>query len=167
MDNCAPYVVILPRNKIFEILEFENEQCMPLNEDAIYSIITNIEQKFPKVPKKHFSRSDIAQTTNLNVPAEYKQRYIDILYKHQLAISVNKMDLGGAKNLTHKIYHKDNNPVDRKQFKIPEPHQNFIESMLEEWLKLGVVKRSNSLYNSPLFCDTKKQGQGLCIVQEF
>ncbi len=62
---------------------------------------------------------------------------------------------------------KDNNPVYRKQFKIPEAHQNFIEATLDEWLKLGVVKRSNSLYNSPLFCVPKKQGQGLRIVQDF
>jgi hypothetical protein len=32
---------------------------------------------------------------------------------------------------------------------------------------LGVVKRSNSLYNSPIFCIPKKQGQGLGIVQDF
>jgi hypothetical protein len=32
---------------------------------------------------------------------------------------------------------------------------------------LGVVKRSNSLYNSPIFCVPKKQGQGLRIVQDF
>jgi hypothetical protein len=30
-----------------------------------------------------------------------------------------------------------------------------------------VVKRSNSLYNLPLFCVPKKQGQGLRIVQDF
>jgi hypothetical protein len=32
---------------------------------------------------------------------------------------------------------------------------------------LGVIKRSNSLYNSPIFCVLKKQGQGLRIVQDF
>ncbi len=32
---------------------------------------------------------------------------------------------------------------------------------------MGVVKRSNSLYNSPIFCVPKKQGQGLRIVQDF
>jgi hypothetical protein len=53
---------------------------------------------------------------------------------------MNKMDLGRAKNFTHKIHLKDNNPVYRKQFKIPEAHQNFIEATLDEWLKLGVVK---------------------------
>ncbi len=55
----------------------------------------------------------------------------------------------------------------RKQFKIPEAHQNFIEQSLDEWLKLGVVKRANSLYSSPIFCVPKKQGQGLRVVQDF
>jgi hypothetical protein len=137
IDNCAPYDIVLPRN---EILEFESEQCQPLNEDTVASIISNIEQKFPKVPKKHFSYAEIEQKANLNVPDELKQRYIDILFKHQAAISTSKMVLGRAKNFTHKIHLKDNNPVYRKQFKIPEAHQNFIEATLDEWLKLGVVK---------------------------
>jgi hypothetical protein len=101
------------------------------------------------------------------VPNEYKKRYIDILFKHQKAISVDKFDLGQANNFTHRIYLKDNEPVYRKQFKIPEAHQGFIEATLDEWLKLGVVKRTSSLYNSPLFCVPKKQGQGLRIVQDF
>jgi hypothetical protein len=58
-------------------------------------------------------------------------------------------------------------PVYRKQFKILEAHHQFIKQTLDEWLKLGVIKRSNSLYNSPIFCVQKKQGQGLRIVQDF
>jgi hypothetical protein len=57
--------------------------------------------------------------------------------------------------------------VYRKQFKIPEAHQQFIEQSLDEWLKLGVLKRANSLNNSPIFCVPKKQGQGLQVVQDF
>ncbi len=148
-------------------MEFEAEPCLPLDENTVASIISNIEEKFPKVQKKHFSRAEIEQKANLNVPQELKQKYVDILYKHQTAISMNKMDLGRAKNFTHKMHLKDNNPVYRKQFKIPEAHQTFIDTILDEWLKLGVVKQSNSLYNSPLFCVPKKQGQGLRIVQDF
>jgi hypothetical protein len=29
------------------------------------------------------------------------------------------------------------------------------------------MKRSNSLYNSPIFCTPKKQGEGLRIMQDF
>jgi len=49
------------------------------------------------------------------VPALYKQRYLDILFKHQEAIGVNKFDLGRAKDFTHKIYLKDDNSVYRKK----------------------------------------------------
>ncbi len=104
---------------------------------------------------------------NLNVPNEYKDRYVNILYKQQKAISAIKYGLGLASNYKHRLHLKDNSPVYRKQFKIPEAHQQFIEQSLEEWLKLGVVKRANSLYNSPIFCVPKKQGQGLRVVQDF
>jgi hypothetical protein len=57
--------------------------------------------------------------------------------------------------------------VYRKQFKIPEAHQNIIKQSLEEWLKLGVVKWANSLCNSPIFCVPKKRGQGLRVAQDF
>jgi len=106
---------------------------------------------------KKFTCSEIEQKANLKVPAQYKQRYLDILFKHQDAICINKFDLCRAKNFTHKIYLKDDNPVYRKQFKIPEAHQTLIEATLDEWLKLGVVKRTNSLYNSPLFCVPKSK----------
>jgi hypothetical protein len=109
------------------------------------------------VPKRKLTKAEIATKAHLNVPNDYKQKYIDIIYRHQQAISVNKYDLGMASNFKHRIHHKDNNPVYRKQFKIPEAHQNFIQQSLEEWLKLGDVKWSNSLYNSPIFCVPKKQ----------
>ncbi len=119
----------------------KTKQCLPLNEETVSDIISSIEQKFPKVNKNNFHMKKLLKKAHLNVPDQYKQKYIDILFKHQAAISVNKMDLGHAKNFTHKIHLKDNIPVYRKQFKIPEAHQNFIEATLDEWLKLGVVKR--------------------------
>jgi hypothetical protein len=82
-----------------------------------------------------------------------------------VAISHDKYDLGLAKNYKHKIHLKNNEPVYQKQFKIPDAHHQFIEQSLEEWL--AVVWRSDSLYNLPIFCVPKKQGQGLRIIQDF
>jgi hypothetical protein len=104
IDNCAPYDVVIARNKILGVLEFEPEECIPMTEDSISAIISKIHQKFPKVPKKQFTRDEIEQRAKLQVPNEYKKRYIDILFKHQKAISVDKFDLGKASNFTHKIY---------------------------------------------------------------
>ncbi len=67
------------------------------------------------MPKRKITREEIATKANLNVPVEFKQKCIDILYKHQQAISVNKYDLSLATNFKHKIHLKDNNPVYRKQ----------------------------------------------------
>jgi hypothetical protein len=140
IDICTPYDVVLPRNEVLGVLEFKPDDCTPLNEQMIAAIISHIHHKFPKVPKKKFSRYEIDQKSNLQVPIEYKQRYLDILYKCQEVISIDKFDLGRAKNLTLKIYLKDEIPVYCKQFKIPEAHQTFIEATLDKWLKLGVVK---------------------------
>jgi hypothetical protein len=108
-------------------MDKETEQLQLLDDAGISAILTDIDKKIPKVPKRKLTKEEIASKAHLYVPKEYKQRYIDILYKHQKAISVDKYDLGLAKNFKHKIHLKDNNPVYRKQFKIPESHQNFIE----------------------------------------
>jgi hypothetical protein len=50
------------------------------------------------------------------------------------------VSLSVMKDYKHKIHLKDNDPVYRKQFKIPESHLSFIEQSLDEWPKLGVVK---------------------------
>jgi hypothetical protein len=98
---------------------------------------------------------------------EFKSQYIDILFKHRQALSVSKTDLGRAKILFHRIHLKDKSPVYRKQFKIPDAHSDFIYKSIDDWIKLGVVRRTNSMYNSPIFCVPKKNGTGLRIVQDF
>ncbi len=80
---------------------------------------------------------------------------------------MDKYDLGLAKDFTNQSHFKDDQPIFRKQFNLPEAHTQFVKQTLEEWLKLGVVRRSNSPYNLPIFCVPKKQGQGLKIVQDF
>jgi hypothetical protein len=158
INNCAPYDVTIDRNGIIGLMDVETEQLQPLEDSVISAILSDIDKKLPKVPKEKLTKEEITAKSHLNMPKEYRQKYIDILYKHQKAISVNKYDLGLATNFKHKIHLKDNNnPVYRKQFKIPEAHQNFIEQSLEEWLKLGVVKCSNSPYNSLIFCSLRNK----------
>jgi len=166
IDNCSPVDITIPRQTMVGFLEQESSPLLPFNESELNSVISSIQQRVKHTNTK-LTKQDIATKAKLNVPFEFRQQYIDTLYKHQKAISLDKHDLGLASSFKHKIHLKDNNPVYRKQFKIPEAHQDFIEQTLDEWLKLGVVRRSNSLYNSPIFCVPKKQGQGLRIVQDF
>jgi hypothetical protein len=70
---------------------------------------------------------EIARCFSLQVPDNFRERYIHILFNHQEAISIDKYNLGLAKNYKHKIHLKSEDPVYRKQFNIPEAHQQFIE----------------------------------------
>jgi hypothetical protein len=152
IENCAPYNVKLEWDNILGIKEIEEEKLVPL--------IDEFPDRFPKVKRKRLSREDIQRRCHQQLPVEYKERYINILHKHHDALSVKKFDLGLAKDFMHKIHLKANDPLYTKQFKI-------TEQTLDEWLKLGVVKRSNLLYNSPILCAPRKQGQGLSMVLVF
>ena len=80
IDNCAPYDVVIARNEILGVLKFEPEECIPMTENSISAIISDIHQRFPKVPKKQFTRDEIEQKAKLQVPNEYRKRYIYILF---------------------------------------------------------------------------------------
>jgi len=83
IHNCAPYDIVIARNEVLAVLEFEPDKCIPMTENSIASIISDIQQKFPKVPKKQFTQLEIEKRAMLQVPDEYKKHYIDISFKHR------------------------------------------------------------------------------------
>ena len=130
-DNCAPNDITIDRDAILGIVETETNAPTPLDDNSINSLISKLDKKHTK---KTLQQTDIESRANLNVPEQYKCKYISLLHKYQDAISLNKSDLGLAKDFKHKIHLKDENPVYRKQFKIPDAHRGFIEQTLNEWL---------------------------------
>ncbi len=47
---------------------------------------------------------------------------------------MDKYNLGLAKDFTHRIHLKDNQPIFQKQFNLPEPQTQFLKQTLDEWL---------------------------------
>ena len=80
-----------------------------------------------------------------------------ILLNHDI-FSLGKHDIGKCDSASHRIYLKDDAPVYRKQFRIPEAHRKVLLEHLTNWLKLKIVSPSTSRYNSPIFCVIKKDG---------
>jgi hypothetical protein len=167
LQNCAPYEVSLKAGDILGILDIKKDNPIPFSDESLATICEQIHQRLPKVKKRTWTRKEIKDRCHLGAPESYRSQCIDTLFKHQAAISMDKYDLGLAKDFAHRIHLKDDQPIFRKQFNLPEAHTQFIEQSLDEWLKLGMVQQSNSPYNSPIFCIPKKQGQGLRIVQDF
>jgi hypothetical protein len=114
LENCTPYDITLKQDDILGIMEIEEEELIPLTDDFISSVCQDIHSQFPKVKRKRLSREDIQKRCHLQVPDKFKECDIDILQKHQDALSINKYDLRLAENFTHKIHLKMQDPVYRK-----------------------------------------------------
>jgi len=93
VENCAPYDVTLERDDILGVMETEDE-LVPLTDEFISSVCQDIHNRFPKVKRKRLSREEIRQRCHLQVPEEFHDQYLDILCKHQDALSIDKYDLG-------------------------------------------------------------------------
>ena len=120
----------------------------------------------PSDGTKLLSDQEIQDKAHLIVPDQSKKQYLQLLQKYRRVICVSKKDLKRCKTYKHRLYFKDHQLVCQKQFPLKPDHQTFVEQSLQEWLRLGVVRRTKSSYNSPIFCVPKKGG-GLHIVQDF
>ena len=70
--------------------------------------------------------------------------------------------------LKHKIDIKVmKEPVYRQQFRLAADHLQLIEDNVVGWMKTAILDKSNSKYNSPVFCVPKKDGVGLRVVLDY
>ncbi len=102
----------------------------------------------------------------LNLPEQFRQKYLNLLLKNHEAISQDKFDLGRTDTLMHEILLKTQEPIYVKQFKIPDAHRKEVEKHVLEWLKLGIIQPARSHYKSPIFAVMKKDGN-VHLVKDF
>jgi hypothetical protein len=136
LQNCALHEVSLKAGDILGILDTKKDTPIPFSNESLTTICEQIHQRLPKVKKRAWTRKEIEDRCHLGAPESYRGQYIDILFKHQVAISMDKYDLGLVKDFTHWIHLKDDQPIFWRQFNLPEVHTQFIEHSLDEWLKL-------------------------------
>ncbi len=111
IQNCALHEIHINTGDILGILSTKTEDPIPFDDNSLATICEQIYQRLPKIMKRTWTRKEIVEKCHLGAPKPYRSRYIDILMKHQAAISLNKYDLGLAKNFTHRIHLKDNQPI--------------------------------------------------------
>jgi hypothetical protein len=90
IENCAPDEVTIERNDVMGIIEMEEDEMYSLTDETAADICASIKSNIPSTPRMQLTRDNIARHCNLQVPEEFKARYLDILFKHQEAISINK-----------------------------------------------------------------------------
>ncbi len=85
-------------NDIMGIIEMADDRIYPLMDEAAAGICAIIKSNISSTPRIQLTREDIARHCNLQVPNEFKAQYLDLLFKYQEAVSVDKYDLGLARN---------------------------------------------------------------------
>ena len=165
--NCTNSVMIIEKNAVLGLIE-NLRSGDTIGELNASDLTVKIEEQEPVVqqPISEEKKKYILDNAKLNVPEEFKQRYLDLLLKHHTVVSNNKYDLGKCTTSMMDIELKSQEPIYIKQFRIPEAQRQSVQDYVEELLKLGVVRPSKSKFNSPIFVVKKKDG-GLRIVQDF
>ena len=158
INNCSPAELILPKNSIIGFFEpINSANVQELENDIFINAVNKVSSHFPpqlSVP----DQKEFLKKLKLSVPPSELPLYLDLLLKNHDVFSSNKNDLGCATNATHTIHLKHTAPIYVKQFPVPESYRSQLNLQVKEWLKMGVIKPTNSHYNSPIFVVPKKDG---------
>jgi len=164
IKNCSPIEITIEKGEPLGVVE--NISGLPTKQVFVNEVSRKMVKKKPVPHLSEDREKEIKLKLRMNVPEDYLEAYQKLVFKYHDVFSKDKYDLGRAKGFTHKIHLKNNDPVFVKQFKIPDMHQTVIKQQIHEWLKMGIIERCNSPYNSSVFLVPKKNG-GLRIVQDF
>jgi len=64
--------------------------------------------------------------------------------------------LGHTGVTTHRITTVDGRPISTKQYRLSPSHKDEINKQVKDLLENGIIKASDSLYNSPVWVVPKK-----------
>ncbi len=154
INNCAPTELNLLKVSVIGFFENINSQEIQQIDDKRFNLVKN---EFPR-PFSVADQKEFLQKLKLTVLPSELPAYLDLILKNHDVFSKNKNYLGCATNATHKIHLKNEAPIYVKQFPIPETYHKQLNLQVQEWLRIAVIKPTNSPYNSPFFVVPKKDG---------
>ena len=98
---------------------------------------------------------------------KYRKKYLDLVLKYHSVFSRDEFDVGLAEGFRHKIVmKKEGMPVFVKQFPLPEAAMEAVQDYVQRMMKSGVIQRSHSDFNTPIFVIRKKDGKWR-ILQDY
>jgi len=137
--------------------------------------IFNNFSKEPKEPVRGASplplsaedRDLLLRTLQVDAPPAWRERYLDLILQYHDVCSKSKFDIGRTDVIEHQVNLKTEEPVHRRQFRIPLEHRQIIYDWVDELLKKGAIEVSRSGFNAPIFLVPKPHGHGLRAVLDF
>ena len=183
LNNVSATAQRLPRGTpVGDLIAVDEEDIVPWHKDEKFSVkqttpmISPDERNKMKRVKPVLTaerKAKIVQQAKLDhLSPEDKVRYLDLLLEFQHCISLDEFEVGRCTVGRHAIPLKDEStPIFQKQFPLSVQQKAEILRQVTEWLKLGLVSKVESEFNSSLFLVKKKVPEGhppkYRIVQDF
>ena len=136
----------------------------PTNSEAVAAVeaTTPVPRPHSQEEKRIISDKLYSQVTDSCLSSSNKRKLHDLLMSFEDTFSADKMDVGLSDIIEHTIEMKDvNDPVYKGQFRLAHDQLQLIKDNVVGWLEAGLIEKSNSRYNSPVFCVPKK---GNCLL---
>ncbi|XP_037909933.1 uncharacterized protein LOC119650855 [Hermetia illucens] len=93
-----------------------------------------------------------------------KEQLFEVLEKWHKCFSTNLSTIGRSNSTEMEIRVTTSKPVSRQPYKVPFPKRLKVEEMIDELLKAGIIRPSESEYSSPVILVAKSDGTDrLCI----
>ena len=104
-----------------------------------------------------------------DVPASRRAEYVRLLAEFEDTISADQDDIGFTNVTQHNIELPQgmNDPAFKGQFRLAFEHLQLIKDNVVSWLKNGLIEKSNSKFNAPVFCVPKAYGRGIRVVLDY
>ena len=104
-----------------------------------------------------------------DAPDCFHRDYKQLLSEFLDTISADQTDIGRTDVTIHSIDLPNglNDPAYKGQFRLAYDHLQLIKDNVVGWLWSGLVERSSSKFNAPVFCVPKPHGRGLRIVLDY
>ena len=150
---------------------FDLEDWQPLNAEDTRAHVSAAAAAKPLRPhtpaEKAAILESITKRVNNSVPYQFRSDYIAALMQREHFFSASNDDLGFTDALQHSVDLNDKVPAFSAQYRLPADHLRLIQENVAGWLQAGIVERSDSKYNAPIFCVPKKHGLGLRCVLDY
>lgn len=96
--------------------------------------------------------------SSCEVSLEWKNKLLQIIEQYESIFSRHKMDCGEATDFVHRIRLVDDKPFRLPYRRVPPCHYDKLRTALNEMEELGIIRKSQSEYSSPLVLVVKPNG---------
>ena len=103
-----------------------------------------------------FTKLDLKGTEEW--PDDLQQKVHDLLVEYQHLFTLNDLELGKTSKVKHQIKLNNNVPFKDRYWRIPPQEFDEVHRHLGEMLKIGAIRKSVSLWASPVVLVRKKDG---------